>query len=468
MTTAHDRILSDLGEFVAAADCARLPESIVQKAKACLLYGLAAGVASLRAPQPAQAARAADLESTAGAESTTTVAAAGSATRFIDQRRVAFPLAAFCNAVLLHSRVQEDAHPCGHLGVVAIPAVLSCAEAFGATGDDTLAALAAAYEVALRIGRDHVADLSARGLRSTPAYGVFAAAACGARLMKLEPAACAHGLALAANAACGLREFVDAGTGEFPFHPGFAARNGLVCATLAASGVDAAPTSLTGNAGFFKAFGGGADYGRRVCTRLGEEFEFEAIVYKPYPICQFLQAVARGAIELKARANGRRPTSIAIRMRAFEADFIGIRYAGPFATFPQAFMSAPFCAAAAWVNADVTFAALHDFSNQAVLELTHKVSIIADSTRGRYAPRIEVTFDDGTLSEWEADETTAAYRLTWDAAVHMNAKLCGEARVGASHSEALVAAIAGMDKAPDVRDLIAALAACVADAQSHS
>ena len=29
----------------------------------------------------------------------------------------------------------------------------------------------------------------------------------------------------------------------------------------------------------------------------------------------------------------------------FEADFFGVRYAGPFATFPQTFMSAPFCAA---------------------------------------------------------------------------------------------------------------------------
>src|SRR5260221_13548489 len=37
-TTADDGILAELGEFVAAAACERLPEPIVHQAKTCLLY----------------------------------------------------------------------------------------------------------------------------------------------------------------------------------------------------------------------------------------------------------------------------------------------------------------------------------------------------------------------------------------------------------------------------------------------
>ena len=104
-----DAILAKLGRFAAEIASERLPPDVVQKAKACLLYALAVGIASLRAPQPAQAARAIDRESSAGA---------GGATRIIDRRRLDFTSAAFCNSVLFHSRVQDDAHPAGHFGGV--------------------------------------------------------------------------------------------------------------------------------------------------------------------------------------------------------------------------------------------------------------------------------------------------------------------------------------------------------------
>lgn len=457
LTTAQDEILAELGRFIAAAACERLPEPIMHKAKACLLYGLAVGIASVRAPQPRQAAEALDRESSPGS---------GSATRLIDQRRLDFPSAAFCNAVLLHSRVQDDSHPCGHFGVVAIPAALSCAERFDATGSDMLAALIAGYEVALRIGRDHAADLSARGFRTTPVYGVFASAACAARIFKLGPDACARALALATSAAGGLREWIDAGTEELPFQAGLAARNGLLCASLAAAGAVAALSSLTGGAGFFRAFGSDSDrYGRRVCDGLGEEFELETIAYKPYPISQFLRGVVRGMIDLRARAKRREARAIAIHMHPFEADFVGNRYAGPFAGFSQALTSAPFCAALAWVSGNVTFAGLHEFTNETMLAMVRKIAVVSDSSRARYSPRLVVTLDDTTMLEWEETEGADAYRLTWDVAVEMNAKLCAEAGVSVGKSEALRVAVAEMDRAINVRRLVAAAADCAAEAR---
>ena len=461
MTNGRDATLAELGRFVSTAESGSLPPDIVRKAQACVLYGVAVAVASVRAPQAWQAAQAVDRESATGA--------AGSATRFLDQRSLDFPSAAFCNAVLFHARVQDDAHPCGHLGVVVLPTALACAERFGASGSDMLAAIVAGYEVALRIGRDHAADLSERGFRTTPAYGVFAAAACGARLMKLTPDACANALSLAANAAGGLREWVDAGTEEYPFQAGLAARNGLLCANLAAAGANAADSALTGRAGFFRAYATDSDrYARRVCTGLGAEYELHAVTYKPYPICQFLCGVVRGTLELRARAKHRELRTLAIHMHPFEADFIGNRYAGPYTSFQQTLISAPFCAALAWANREVTFAGLHEFTNAAVLALVRKVTVVSDASRARYSPRLVATLDDMSVIEWEEAAGADHYRLTWDAAMRMNVELGAEAGVAERAVQALATAVAEVDRAVNVRSVVAAAANCAAEARRMS
>lgn len=448
MSNSSDEIPATLGRFIAAAACEQLPQAVVQKAQACLLYGLAIGIAAVRAPQPQQAARAIDRESSAGASG---------ATRLIDGRQLDFPAAAFCNSVLFHSRVQDDSHPCGHLGGVVIPAALAAAERFDATGADALAAIVAGYEVALRIGRDHAADLSERGFRTTPVYGPFAAAACGARLMKLDAGACANALSLAANTAAGLREWSDTGTEEGPYQVGFATRNGLLAANMAAAGAVAASSTLTGRAGFFRAYATDSDrYARRVCDGLGEEFELERITCKPYPICQFLTGVVRGMIELRARAGNRTPRAVAIHMHPFEADFVGIRSAGPFASFPQTLMSAPFCAALGWVRQAVTFDGMHDFTHEAVLALVRQIVVVSDSSRARYSPRLAVTLDDSTALEWEETEGANAYRLTWDTAMKMNVELCAEVGIPPEKAQALASAVAEIDRAANVRKVVAA------------
>ncbi|MBM3357630.1 MAG: MmgE/PrpD family protein [Betaproteobacteria bacterium] len=457
--TEGDAIFARLGRFAVETRCERLPPQIVEKAKALLLYGLAVGAASLRAPQPGQAARAIDRESPDGG---------AGATRLFDRRQLDYASAAFCNSVLMHARVQDDAHPCGHLGVVVIPVALACAERFGAPGGDLLAALVAGYEVGLRIGRDHAADLSRRGFRTTPAYGVFAAAACGARAMKLDANACANALSLAANAAAGLREWSDAGTEEGPFQVGLAARNGLLATDMAAAGAEGAPSALTGRAGFFRAYGTDSDrYARRVCQALGEEFELEHITYKPYPICQFLTGVVRGTIELSRRAGGRRPRRIAIHMNPFEADFVGIRNAGPFSSFPQTLMSAPFCAALGWARRAVTFDGLHDFDDERVLALVRTIEVISDPARARYSSRLGVTLEDGTLLEWEESEGADAYRLTWQRAMEMNAQLCAEVGISERSMRALAAAVDGIVDAADTQALMAAAGACAAEASKR-
>ena len=338
---------------------------------------------------------------------------------------------------------------------VVLPAALAIAESVNASGSDFIAALVAGYETALRIGRDHAADLSTRGFRTTPAYGVFGAAAAAGRLLKLPDQAMSHALALAANMAGGLREYSEAGTEDYPFQAGMAARNGITAARLAAAGATSGPSTLDGKAGFYRAFGeAGPDYAARVTQGLGETFEMLGVTYKPYPICQFHRGIVRGASALRERARGVPLASLTIRMHPFEADFFGVRNKGPFTTFPQTFMSAPFCAALAWARGDATLGGLTDFGATDVLTLVPRVDVDADVTRARYMPRLAARLADGTTLDWEEHEGAGAYALTPDAARTMADKL---AREGGFDARALIGSVEALPAATTIEAVSAAM-----------
>ncbi len=210
--------------------------------------------------------------------------------------------------------------------------------------------------------------------------------------MRLDEERTLHALALAANLAGGLREFVNAGTEEYPFQAGCAARNGSDAAGCAQRLIEAAATSLEGAAGFYRAFGDPSkDYSGRAADRLGEVLEMREITYKPFPTCQFLRSVIRGVLELRERARAAQLEAMVIRMNPFEADFLGVRHAGPYTTFSQTFMSAPFCAALAWSAGKVHYRGTHDFSDATVLRNVARVEVVSDGSRPRYRPRIDVT-----------------------------------------------------------------------------
>ena len=381
----------------------------------------------------------------------------GSAHRMLDGMRTAPGAAAFANAVLLHARIQEDAHPAGHVGVVVIPAALAAAEHTGADGEALLAGIVAGYETALRIGRGHAAAASRRGFRTTPLYGVIGAAAAAARLHGLPAERTADALSLAANLAGGLREFAVAGTDEYVLQAGSAARSGLTSAWCAVEGMRGAPTILEGPAGFLRAFGGEEAGGVDSCLveGLGSSFEMMAVTGKRWPVCQFHRGVVRSVLALRAAAAAGTETAravatggtataagtetagavaargaaraagtetagavaaggaatvagtetaravatggtttaagtetagavaaggavdpaatapaasrIRVTMNPFEADFFGVRRTEVFESFAHTFMSAPFCAALAWVEGAVTLAGMHAFADPRVL-----------------------------------------------------------------------------------------------------
>ena len=472
--------IGGLARFVAEARLGDWPDEVRLKAKACLLYGLAVGAAGARTRLPRQVARMLDRTETRGGD--------GSAHRMLDGMRTAPGAAAFANAVLLHARIQEDAHPAGHVGVVVIPAALAAAEHTGADGEALLAGIVAGYETALRIGRRHAAAASRRGFRTTPLYGVIGAAAAAARLHGLPPERTADALSLAANHAGGLREFAVAGTDEYVLQAGSAARSGLTSAWCAAEGMRGAPTILEGPAGFLRAFGGEEAGGVDSCLveGLGSSFEMMAVTGKRWPVCQFHRGVVRSVLALRAaaaagigagigfgteagtetetaravaaRGAADAPASapaasrIRVTMNPFEADFFGVRRTEVFESFAHTFMSAPFCAALAWVEGAVTLAGMHAFADPRVLTVARRVDVIAGSERPRYQPRVEIMLEDGrTLARVDAEPDDA---LDWARARTMTVALMAESDAPEEAGSQLVEAVDALDRGGAVLSVI--------------
>jgi 2-methylcitrate dehydratase PrpD len=389
--------------------------------------------------------------------------------RLIDGKSAPRAAAAFANAVLLSGRVQGDSHPCGHLGGVVIPATLAAAEHARASGAQYLSALIASYEISLRIGRDHAADLSTRGFRTTPCYGVFGASAGAGKLMGFDGDRIANAIRLAANFAGGLREYVDAATEESPFQAGFAARNGLHVADLISCGITAAPSALHGSNGFYRAFAEpGFDYGKRLVEDLGRHFEFTTVTFKQYPACQWLRGPIRGMAMLSKEARGARPRHIELTMNSFEADFVGVRYTGPFTSATQTVMSAPFCAALGWTEGTASYAGLRDFANTAVLDLIPKIRVISDASRRRYEPHLRVVTESGAVLEWEDTAGQDSYRISWDAAVMMTRQLTEEVGVPAALADALIERVEQVERASSVQPIIDAVCAATSQAKGAS
>jgi 2-methylcitrate dehydratase PrpD len=449
--------IAPLACFAATLSADRIDADLIDKARSCVLYGLAVGIATVDA-------RADDhcgdlLGEVAGHQ------ARWSATRLLDQKKLPVAGAALSNAMLLHRRIQEDSHPAGHVGVVVIPTALACAEATGASGEAFLLALIAGYEVALRIARDHVVASSRRGFRSTSLYGVFGAAVAASRLLNrnCDQATVERALGIAAQFASGLRGFVESGTDEYLLHAGMAASQGIAAAQFARAPLAISADGLEGPAGFFQATGE-ADNGLAL-SRLGsgfdDGFEFSAVTYKPYPCCQFHRNLVRGIIALSLEAGDQPVRSITIRMHPFEADFFGVRYPGPFSAFPQTFMSAPFCAALAWLDRDLSYRRMHDFDAADVLALVGRIEVVADPAVGRYHPVIEVDLSNRSSLIWKAEHKPDGYVLDWTAACRMALQLGAEAGLDEQAMRALIHEVRHIEQAPDLGGLLNAIGALI-------
>ena len=214
--------------------------------------------------------------------------------------KTSLPNAALANGNFAHSSEWEgDSRP-EMVGVMTVfPVVFPAAEKAGASGKEVLEAAIIAHEVQSRIGLACLPS-TGRGFFAVPVFGNFGAAVATAKLLKMNAEQILNAFGMVASQAAGtlrhhstMTHFVETG---------FACRNGVTAALLAAEGINAATNILEDTdmgLGFGSAVAGKGDYHiEKVTEGLGKEFRFNLVDTKNFPCHSLQQRPLEAALHL--------------------------------------------------------------------------------------------------------------------------------------------------------------------------
>jgi len=214
--------------------------------------------------------------------------------------RVDVANAALINGITSHTFDFDDTHlktiihPAGPV----CSAVLALAEKTGATGRQVIDAIVIGIDVSCRLGNMIYPDHYDRGWHITGTTGTLGAAAACARLLGLDADRSTMALGIAASQPVGLRE--QFGTMTKPFHPGGAAKAGLMSALLAESGFTASTRALEAPRGFAQVISTKFDWSE-VTEELGVRFEISFNSYKPFACGIVIHPSIDACVQLKQR-----------------------------------------------------------------------------------------------------------------------------------------------------------------------
>jgi 2-methylcitrate dehydratase PrpD len=207
-------------------------------------------------------------------------------------------LAALMNGITSHTFDFDDTHlktvihPSGPVA----SALLALAERKRISGPDFLHAFILGVEAECRIGNSVYPEHYNVGWHITGTTGVFGAAAAAGRVLGLTEQQMTWALGIAATQSSGLREMF--GTMCKPFHPGNAARNGLLAAFLAQRDFTSSVQGIEAKRGFASVLSTGFRPGE-ITDRLGETWEIALNTYKPFACGIVEHPAIDGCIQLR-------------------------------------------------------------------------------------------------------------------------------------------------------------------------
>src|SRR5258706_2112552 len=212
--------------------------------------------------------------------------------------RVDIMHAALLNGISSHMFDFDDTHlktvihPSGPVA----SALLALAEYRPMSGADFLHAFILGVEVECRIGNAVYPSHYDVGWHITGTAGVFGAAAAVGRVLKLNAQQMTWALGIAATQSSGVREMF--GTMCKPFHPGNAAKNGLLAALLASKNFTSAEQGIEGRRGFANVLATARNYGE-ITEKLGDTWEISLNTYKPFACGIVEHPAIDGCIQLR-------------------------------------------------------------------------------------------------------------------------------------------------------------------------
>ena len=439
------RVSRNLAEFLAAAHVDALPTAVQHEAKRSLLNFFATALGGCR-----------DAAVEHALKVVSTFAGAGHARVIGRMERLDALNAAFLNAISANVFDFDDTHPGTviHPSAPVAPALFALAETRRISGRELLQAFALGVEVECRIGNAVSPGHYARGWHITSTCGVFGSAVAVGKCLGLDSERMLWALGDASAQACGLIETL--GTMAKSLSVGNAARNGIVAAFAAQTGLTGPEMPLEGPRGFAHVFGTNPDFSQ-VTDGLGERWEALRNTYKPYPCGIVLHSVLDACLALRQDAQFTPDGIEAIIVRGHP--LLGQRTHRPnVTTGREAQVSAQHSVAVALLTGAAGLEQYSDAAvrDPAVLALRRKVQVQDDATMTIEAAEVVITLRDGrVLRQFVEQARGGEKRPLTDA--DLEAKLRDLAAFGRSGCDtaALIDAVWSLDSNSDAGRLMA-------------
>ena len=280
-------VTRELAEFVAQARYNDLPPTAVHMVKRCLLAWLGNAIAASRDPSASILLEA--LENVGGSQQATVVGKG---------RRSSVLHAALINGYLSHFLDFDDTHvpTVLHPTSPVMPAAMALAESRRLSGKHLISAFALGVDIETRIAMAICPSHYEAGWHVTGTVGPLGAAAAAGVLLGLNSQQLLWAFGLAAAMPVGLRE--NFGTMGKAFHPGMAAHNGLLAATLAEKGLTASENILEGPNGYLRAMSA-APNPEVIARDLGMRYYINDVSFKPYACGVVNHPLIDGVLQLR-------------------------------------------------------------------------------------------------------------------------------------------------------------------------
>jgi aconitate decarboxylase len=321
--------------------------------------------------------------------------------------------AAMLNSSFIQGFELDDYHPIAplHSNSLVLPAMLSAAhQVKSVSGARFLLGAILGYETGPRVGQALGGlEMLSRGWHSGVVFGTLSAAAAAGAIYGLNAAGFEDALGMAATQSCGLMSAQFESMVKRMQH-GFASRNGLTAAALAAAGYTGIKRVFERRyGGYLATFGQGhATDASAIYAGLGSVWETQRIAVKPYAAMGLLHAAIDAA--LKLRAGGE---VVVDQIERIDIDMPEAAYShgGWQATRPLmtigAQMNVAYAVAVALLDGSVLIDQFSDrrINSDDVWRLItrththHEKSYDALSASQRLTTRVLITFHDGTTRQ---------------------------------------------------------------------
>ena len=313
--------------------------------------------------------------------------------------------AALANGTAAHALDYDDmcfvslAHPSAPL----VAAGLAAGELVQAPGKALLDAWVVGFEIEAVLGRAMNPRHYTQGWHNTSTIGTIGSAAAVARVLGLDADTTTRCLAIAASEASGLKE--NFGTDTKPLHAGLAARNGIVAALLARSGLSASAKALDGPQGLLRTMGSERMELGDLAESLGRRWEVleTGVTVKLYPSCAGTHPALDAILDLRRRHGFSAETLESITVGVDAVTPTILLYDRP-ATGLEGKFSMQFCAAAAVVNGEVGLGTFEPdaVNDERIRGLLPRITMIVDHTLPVGAPaltqaRVTIRLRDGRI-----------------------------------------------------------------------